>query len=97
MFRPGNNPYNNCVVYSDFYYISPYNQYKALKILQCPEESPYMVKAMNKSYCIYDCKRDETYKYLYNGICVKQCPENTYTDNVNYLCKMINVNLVKIK
>ena len=87
MFRPGNNPYNNCVVYSDFYYISPYNQYKALKILQCPEESPYMVKAMNKSYCIYDCKRDETYKYLYNGICVKQCPENTYTDNVNYLCK----------
>ena len=25
MFRPGNNPYNNCVAYSEFYYISSYN------------------------------------------------------------------------
>ena len=31
MFRPWNNPHNNCVVYSDYYYISPYNQYKALE------------------------------------------------------------------
>ena len=27
MFRPFNNPYNNCVVYSDYYYISSYNKY----------------------------------------------------------------------
>jgi len=87
MFRPGDNPFNNCVVYSEFYYITPYNQYKALNSLQCPEESKYMIKSVNKSYCIYDCKADEIFKYLYNGICLKQCPENTR--DVNYICKEI--------
>ena len=31
MFRPGNNQYNNCVAYSEFYYMSAYNQYKSLQ------------------------------------------------------------------
>ena len=62
MFRPGNNPYNNCVVYSDYYYITPYNQYKVLDSFQCPDQSKYMVKTKTKSYCIYDCKADDTYK-----------------------------------
>ena len=87
MFRPGDNPYNNCVVYSEHYYINPYNQYKALDSLQCPEESKYVVMNGDKSFCIYDCKADETYKYLYNGVCLKQCPENTNIDN--YICKEI--------
>ena len=81
MFRPGDNPYNNCVVYSDYYYISPYNQYKPLDSMQCPEESKYMVKSGNKSYCIYDCKEDLKYKYLYNGVCIENCPENTQPEN----------------
>ena len=87
MFRPGDNPYNNCVVYSDYYYITPYNQYKVLDNLQCPEESKYIVKDGNKSYCIYDCKADEIYKYLYDGVCYKNCPTNTF--NENYVCKEI--------
>ena len=45
MFRPGNNPYNNCVVYSEFYYLSNYNQYKSLAIYQCPEEAKYYIKS----------------------------------------------------
>ena len=88
MFRPGHNPYNNCVVYSDFYYINPYNQYKALDTLQCPEESKYLVRDGDKSYCIYDCKNDEIYKYLYNGVCLKECPPKTR--NINYICNEIN-------
>ena len=87
MFRPGNNPYNNCVAFSEFYYITPYNQYKALNTLQCPEESKYLVKTEDKSYCIYDCKKDEVYKYLYNGVCLKQCPSNTI--NKNFVCNEI--------
>ena len=87
MFRPGDNPYNNCVVYSDFYYITPYNQYKVLDTLQCPEESKYLVRTDNKSYCIYDCKANEEHKYLYNGECLKQCPDNTI--NQGYVCKEI--------
>jgi hypothetical protein len=82
MFRPGNNPYNNCVAYSEFYYISSYNQYKSLNIYQCPEEAKYYIK--DKKSCIDDCKRDELYKYLYNGNCLKVCPVETH--NVDYVC-----------
>ena len=84
MFRPGNNPYNNCVAYSEYYYISGYNQYKSLKIYQCPEEAKYYIR--NKKSCIDDCQKDAEYKYLYNGNCLKECPEGTI--NNNYICKL---------
>ena len=74
MLRPGYNPRNNCVVFSEFYYLSAYDQYKALEVFQCPEEAKYRIK--EKNYCTYDCKFDEDYKYLYNGNCVKNCPDN---------------------
>ena len=84
MFRPGDNPYNNCVAYSEFYFISSYNQYKSLDVYQCPEEAKYYIK--EKKSCIDDCKKDKDYKYLYNGNCYKECPSNTEVDNTNYLC-----------
>ena len=84
MFRPGNNPYNNCVVYSEFYYTSSYNQYKGLDIYQCPEEAKYYIK--EKKSCIDDCTKDSVYKYLYNGNCLKECPSDTISDNENYIC-----------
>ena len=79
MFRPGENPKNNCVVYSDYYYIIPYGQYKALDILQCPEESKFIIKEKNS--CIDDCKKDKDYKYLYNGNCLKNCPAGMMIKN----------------
>ena len=82
MFRPGNNPYNNCVAYSEYYYIDSYNQYKSMKTLNCPEEAKYLVR--EKKYCIYDCKKDDEYKYLYNGQCLKSCPSDT--TNKNFVC-----------
>ena len=82
MFRPGDNPYNNCVVYSEYYYMSSYNQYKSLNIYQCPEEAKYYIK--EKKSCIDDCKKDVEYKYLYNGNCLKECP--TGTTNNNFVC-----------
>ena len=82
MLRPDNNPHNNCVVYSEFYYISSYNQYKSLNIYQCPEEAKYYVK--EKKSCIDDCKKDSLFRYLYNGNCLKECPSGT--NNVNNIC-----------
>ena len=83
MFRPYNNPYNNCVVYSEYYYfISSYNQFKSLDIFQCPEEAKYYIK--EKKSCLDDCKKDNLYKYLYNGNCIKQCPSGTHEEN--YIC-----------
>ena len=86
MFRPGDNPKNNCVVYSKYYYISSYNQYKPMDILQCPDEAKYLIK--DKKSCIDECKKDNEYKFLYNGNCVKECPSDTI--NENFVCKYDN-------
>ena len=91
MFRPGDNPHNNCVAYSEYHYITSYNQYKGLDIYQCPEEAKYYIK--EKKSCIDDCKRDNEYKYLYNGNCIKQCPEGTNANN--YIC-LVNSNKCKL-
>ena len=84
MLRPGNNTYNNCVVYSEFYYITSYNQYKTLDIYQCPEESKYYI--LDKKSCIDDCKKDSEYQFLYNGNCIKECPSDTTIEN--NVCKV---------
>ena len=84
MFRPYDNPHNNCVVYSEFYYISSYNQYKALDVYQCPEEAKYYLR--DKKACINDCKKDDEYKYLYNGNCIKTCPTGTVANN--FICQV---------
>ena len=83
MFRPGNNTFNNCVAYSQFYFMSSYNQFKSLDIYQCPEEAKYYIR--DKKSCIDNCQKDEEYKYLYNGNCLKECPSGT--SNNNYICK----------
>ena len=82
MFRPGDNPYNNCVAYSEYYYINDYNQYKSLDVLNCPEEAKYVIK--EKNCCINDCKKDNLYKYLYNARCYSSCP--TGTKNNSFIC-----------
>ena len=50
--------------------------------LNCPEEAMYLIK--EKKSCIYDCKKDNEYKYLYNGQCLKQCPSDT--TNNGFIC-----------
>ena len=97
MLRPGHNPYNNCVVYSEFYYLSAYNEYKPLQSPQCPEEAKYTIKdEMNKTSCIFDCKAHKDYKYLYNGNCFKTCDEIEGTKNENFKCKENDINKIYI-
>ena len=89
MFRPNNNPFNNCIAYSEFhYYTSSYNQYKSLNIYQCPEEAKYYIK--EKKSCIDDCQKDNIYNFLYNGNCLKECPDGTH--NTNFICIVNNNN-----
>ena len=91
MFRPGPNPHNNCVVYSKYYYLSPYNEFRPLDSPLCPEEAKYtIINEENRTSCIFDCKRDNTYKLLYNGYCLKECPDGT--NNINSICVEIDPN-----
>ena len=98
MFRPGDNPHNNCVVYSEFYYLSPYGEYKPLNSPQCPEEAKFKInnEEDQKIACIYDCKMDKVYKYLYNGNCIKSCSEIEGTQNVSFICKETNINNIYV-
>ena len=97
MFRPGDNPNNNCVVYSDYYYLSAYGEYKPLNSPQCPDEAKFMVKEdNNKICCIYDCKEHKDNKFLYNGNCIKSCDEIPGTSNVNNICKETDINKIFI-
>ena len=77
----------NCVINCTyFFYFSDFGQFKCTDSPYCPIEANKFIKDKNK--CINDCKKDNTYKYLYNGICLEKCPENTFNDN--FLCKEIN-------
>ena len=98
MFRPGDNPHNNCVVYSEYFYLSPYGEYRPLNSPQCPEEAKFTInnKERNETSCIYDCKADKIYKYLYNGNCIKNCTEIEGTENINFICKETNKNKIYI-
>ena len=86
MFRPWNNPHNNCIAYSQYYYRDSYEQLKNLKNLQCPDEAKYLIK--EKNYCIDDCKKEKEYKYLYNGNCVINCSVYDIINVDNFICKV---------
>ena len=77
----------NCVTNCSYsFYFSEFGQYKCTDIPYCPIEVNKYIKEKNK--CIDDCKKDATYKYLYNGMCHEKCPDNTFEEN--FLCKEIN-------
>ena len=70
------------MAFSEYYYLDSYGQYKGLNSLKCPEEAKYVIK--EKNMCIFDCKEDMEYKYLYNGQCLKNCPSDTR--NIGFQC-----------
>ena len=81
--KPYGEPKNNCVLNCSYYSINNYEQYKCLGGYPCPEEAPYMIE--DKNACIFDCTKDENYKFLYDGKCLQNCPDNTYVEG--YTCK----------
>ena len=82
-FKPEGFPKNNCVVSCPYYYFNVYNQYKCIEELPCPSEAKLLVPEKKK--CINDCKKDDTFKYQYNGKCYKECPEGKI--NNSFICE----------
>ena len=88
--RPSKDNSSNCVTNCTFnYYFTSNGQYKCSEIAFCPKEACFFIKDKNK--CIDDCKNDKEYPYLYNGFCLKDCPDNTIKDN--YICKNENYDI----
>ncbi len=73
--EPG-NCLPKCVHY---YFYSRYGQYKCTEEKECPEEFPLLVP--DKLKCTDKCDNYDN-MYLYNGKCLKTCPEGTiYIDS----------------
>ena len=86
--KPGINGTKNCVVNCVYsYYYTPYGYYKCNNNSNCPEESSFYIKEMNK--CTDDCSKEEKYNKLYGGMCLENCPDNTNLKN--NVCK-VNIN-----
>ena len=88
IFRPDELNKHNCVLNCTYpHYFSSYGQYQCSDKPQCPKEISLFIKEKNE--CVNDCKKDNIYKYQYNGICLKECPNNTY--NNTFLCEDIYI------
>ena len=68
-----------------YYYYLYYGQYRCTISSQCPQNYNLLIK--EKEMCINNCFMDDTFKYQYNGECLKECPINTNDDNNNYICE----------
>ena len=81
----------NCVHKCEYsYYFTKLDLYKCTATPQCPLDFNKYIE--DKNQCVEDCKDDETYKYLYNGICFKSCPEGTQDEDGDYICRQITEN-----
>ena len=75
------NCYKNC---ENYFYFDKENKYHCSENAICPME--YNKLIINKSKCIDECKKDDTYKYEYNNICYQECPKELIQDETNYKC-----------
>ena len=88
--QPDISDTTNCVISCRYkYYYTSYGQYKCTVDDKCPEEAQIYIDELKK--CTNDCKNEEIYKYKYGGKCLKNCPENTES-NENNICIDINLN-----
>ena len=94
IFIPGLSNNYNCIVKCPYYfYLTIYGQYKCSKLPLCPDDYYLLIK--DKEKCIEDCKKDDEYKYQYNGECYKECPYNS-RDNNDYICIDNNINICSL-
>ena len=86
MLKPDYEESLNCVPkYKYLYYYNQYNQYSMTDDMNCPDE--FSLKIIEKNKCIDKCENDNTYRYNYNNVCYKECPNNTLDDDGDLICK----------
>ena len=83
--------YKKCPKY---YYYNSLNRYKCTEDDFCPKDKNLLIK--EKGRCIDKCKNDNIYKYQYDTLCLKECPNGTIKDEINFICKDENNNEIKL-
>ena len=101
-YGPGNETQNNCIMCKENYLfisdsIYKNNCYPTCKYYYYFNETNHYICTENcsgiynkliieKKRCIDDCKNDDIYKYEYNNICYKKCPNGTIFNQKNNIC-----------
>ena len=94
IFKPGVLNTSNCITKCPYYfYYTIDGQYKCSRLTICPERYYLLIK--EKDQCIEDCKKDDDFKYQYNGECLRECPDNS-NDNKDYMCRDNNINICSL-
>ena len=89
VFNPDFKDSKNCVQKCKyFYYYNKYGEYKCTPKYQCPEEYNIFIKEKKK--CTNDCRKEDIYKFYYNGECLKEC-KNYTKDNNDFYCRDTNL------
>jgi len=97
IFKPDVPESSECVIKCEFYYYyTTSNQYRCTENEYCPPNYPLFIKEKGKGKCTNDCKKEDLYKYFYDTKCLKECPNNTNVDNVNFVCVDKNTNDYKL-
>ena len=99
---------SNCYRKCDFYYyFDELNIFYCTGDFICPNK--YNKLIINKNKCIDECNKDPIFKFEYNNTCLKECPENTISNENNYYCiektnssfsqinNLLNINFSNIK
>ena len=58
---------------------------------QCPDESNLLIR--NERKCVNSCSNEPVYKFKYNGECIEKCPDDTISDEIEFLCKIQNAEI----
>ena len=81
----------NCLKKCMYSYYYDDGIYKCSSNPNCPTDFNKYIKERNE--CIDDCTKDDTYRYLYNGNCLIECPSGTKIDESknDLLCREQNI------
>ena len=93
IFNPDKINSTNCVYNCTYYYYYKFGQYRCTDKGQCPIDNNLLIRPKNK--CINNCMLDSNYKYQYNSECLKKCPNNTFSNELN-ICEDNNTDICSL-
>ena len=92
--------YKNCYYNCSYYYYFDENNNKSIctSNYKCPNNYDKLIE--NKRECVFNCSKDQIYKYEFQKKCFSECPENSmvrennkelelFSLDANYFCKPI--------